>query len=78
MTTTQYMQDNTCVNFQYLAANPGTASLRFFDGGACYSNIGNVQQTPQDVSIAVAGCLFFSTVTHEVMHAMGYYHEQSR
>jgi len=42
----------------------------------CYSSVGMVGG-PQTVSIG-SGCERMSTVQHEIMHALGIYHEQSR
>ncbi|NXK19401.1 MEP1A protein, partial [Arenaria interpres] len=42
----------------------------------CWSNVGDLQ-TGQDLSIG-AGCDYRAIVEHEILHALGFYHEQSR
>ncbi|KAF3839351.1 hypothetical protein F7725_018068 [Dissostichus mawsoni] len=43
----------------------------------CYSYIGKVKSNGQDLSIG-SYCDSISTVEHEFLHALGFYHEQSR
>ena len=43
----------------------------------CFSYIGKVIPNGQDLSIG-NGCDDISVVEHEFMHALGFYHEQSR
>ncbi|GAA6220350.1 meprin A subunit beta-like isoform X1 [Lates japonicus] len=45
--------------------------------GGCYSYIGRVFSDGQDLSIG-SYCDEISTVEHEFLHALGFYHEQSR
>ena len=44
---------------------------------SCWSYIGHIGG-PQDMSLEVPGCIFTSVVQHEFIHALGFYHEQSR
>lgn len=50
--------------------------IYFMHGGGCYSQIGRVGGK-QDVSLG-SGCNYKGTAIHEIMHALGFYHEQSR
>jgi len=50
--------------------------VRFFKGLGCYSNVGRVGGR-QDVSIG-DNCQFKQVVLHEMLHALGFYHEHSR
>jgi len=50
--------------------------LKFYDGGQCSSPVGAVQ-SPLKISLASA-CWYKGTVIHEVLHALGFWHEQSR
>lgn len=42
----------------------------------CWSMVGDLQ-TGQNLSIG-AGCDYKAIVEHEILHALGFYHEQSR
>jgi hypothetical protein len=43
----------------------------------CYSYVGRLA-TPQTILLQVACVDYIGEVQHEVMHALGFYHEQSR
>jgi len=69
----------TCIKFKKLTSG-SKHHIRFFKGGGCYSYIGKVKlrnKNYQDVSIG-RGCEHKGIVIHELMHAIGFYHEQSR
>ncbi|KAL6730309.1 hypothetical protein Aduo_001290 [Ancylostoma duodenale] len=72
----KFWQDNTCLNFK---ENPlGDHRLRFVRGSGCWSYVGKqVAWRSQDVSIG-DGCNVFGIVTHEIGHALGFYHTQSQ
>ncbi|CAJ0948233.1 unnamed protein product, partial [Mesorhabditis belari] len=69
-----FWQNSTCINFVEKQDAPNR--IRFFMGTGCYSNIGMIKGQ-QDLSLGT-GCEHFSVVAHELGHALGFFHEQSR
>ncbi|XP_034088645.1 low choriolytic enzyme-like isoform X1 [Gymnodraco acuticeps] len=66
---------STCIRFV-----PKTTQrdyLDFFSGSGCWSSLGR-QDGGQRVSLKKNSCVSTSTVQHEVLHALGFNHEQVR
>ena len=54
-----------------------TDNLHFFP--RCYSAVGRVYWVEGAQTLSLGrGCLGRSTILHEIMHALGFWHEQSR
>jgi len=77
-------EDRTCFRF-HVRTQADTYGLKFFKGNGCYSYRGYVKgrtsdsDTNQRQKVSIGdGCEYTGTVCHEVMHALGFYHEQSR
>jgi len=68
---------NTCIEF--IERTSETDYIEFIKDGGCYSYWGRVGSAwqPQPVSLA-NGCVWNSIIIHELMHAIGFLHEQSR
>jgi hypothetical protein len=74
----QAMKDfhgTTCVRFVPRTKEEGYLSI--FPGNGCYSYVGRMGPVEQDVSIG-PGCEHKGIAIHELMHAIGFYHEHSR
>ncbi|KAL1480719.1 hypothetical protein MTO96_050794, partial [Rhipicephalus appendiculatus] len=68
------IESKTCVRFV-----PRTTEIDYvtiFRGSGCYSAIGRMGRA-QPVSFGY-GCLYKGTMVHELLHAVGFYHEHSR
>ncbi|XP_058957005.2 astacin [Pocillopora verrucosa] len=65
---------NGCIKFQKKTTE--TAYVSFFRGSGCWSYVGRIGRK-QQLSLA-AGCWRKGTVIHEIGHALGFLHEQSR
>uniref|UniRef100_A0A914Y0Y7 Metalloendopeptidase n=1 Tax=Panagrolaimus superbus TaxID=310955 RepID=A0A914Y0Y7_9BILA len=72
----KFWQDNTCLTFQENGSDKHF--LNFYKGSGCWSYIGNVSSfTQQDISIG-EGCEQVGIIEHEIGHALGFFHTQSR
>ncbi|CAJ0935541.1 unnamed protein product, partial [Mesorhabditis belari] len=69
-----FWQNSTCVNFEENSTAPNR--VRFFKGQGCYSYVGMIGGE-QDLSLG-SGCQYFRQAAHEIAHALGFFHEQSR
>ncbi|XP_051511762.1 meprin A subunit beta [Myxocyprinus asiaticus] len=65
----------TCIDFKPWSGEPNYIFV--FKGSGCYSSVGNRQVGKQELSIG-ANCDRLGTVEHEFLHALGFWHEQSR
>uniref|UniRef100_A0A3P9HAN2 Metalloendopeptidase n=1 Tax=Oryzias latipes TaxID=8090 RepID=A0A3P9HAN2_ORYLA len=65
----------TCIDFKQWDAEEYYITVQKLFG--CYSYIGRVFANGQVLSIG-SGCDYIATVEHEFLHALGFYHEQSR
>ncbi|XP_016386247.1 low choriolytic enzyme-like [Sinocyclocheilus rhinocerous] len=66
---------STCIRFFPRSNERDYISIESRSG--CYSYVGRQGYT-QTVSLARNGCLYHSTVQHELLHALGFNHEQTR
>lgn len=52
--------------------------IEFFSGSGCWSYVGRVFNEKQQISLEHPWCISVSTTVHEMAHAIGQKHEQSR
>ncbi|XP_041445824.1 high choriolytic enzyme 1 isoform X2 [Xenopus laevis] len=65
----------TCIRF--VARNHEYDYLRICPYDGCWSYIGRIRGT-QDVSLMKTGCLHHGVIQHELLHSLGFQHEQCR
>ncbi|CAK6966809.1 meprin A subunit beta, partial [Scomber scombrus] len=65
----------TCIDFQPWNGEKNYISI--FKGGGCFSSVGNRRVGKQRLSIGT-NCDRIATIEHEFLHALGFWHEQSR
>ncbi len=65
---------HTCIRFVPRVGQ--TDYIKIMKGTGCHSKVGRCGRK-QDVSLGT-GCVYTGIVIHELMHAVGFWHEQSR
>ncbi|KAI4899406.1 hypothetical protein NFI96_019939, partial [Prochilodus magdalenae] len=65
----------TCIDYKPWSGEQNYISV--FKGNGCFSSVGNRHVGKQLLSIG-AGCDRIATIEHEFLHALGFWHEQSR
>ncbi|XP_053485712.1 meprin A subunit beta [Ictalurus furcatus] len=65
----------TCIDYKPWSGEKNYISV--FKGSGCFSSVGNQRKGKQTLSIG-AGCDRIATIEHEFLHALGFWHEQSR
>ncbi|EDO31997.1 predicted protein [Nematostella vectensis] len=66
--------DNTCIRFKERTNERAYATFHF--GSGCSSEVG-MKNRQQHISLG-NGCWHAGVVAHEIAHALGFFHEQSR
>ncbi|KAK3896133.1 hypothetical protein Pcinc_000182 [Petrolisthes cinctipes] len=66
----------TCVRFQPRTSESNYIEIVTNDNG-CWSYVGTIGGM-QRLSLDTNGCVYVGTVIHELMHAIGFYHEHTR
>ncbi|XP_072374901.1 embryonic protein UVS.2-like isoform X1 [Scyliorhinus torazame] len=66
----------TCVRFKYRTRE--MTYLEFVDGIGCWSYVGPGKQRAQEISLQKPLCVHVGIIQHQLMHALGFYHENCR
>ncbi|XP_034733246.1 high choriolytic enzyme 1-like [Etheostoma cragini] len=72
----QSFAKSTCIRFTPLA-NGQRDFVDIQSRGGCFSFIGR-RGNGQIVSLSRQGCVFLNIIQHEMLHALGFHHEQNR
>jgi hypothetical protein len=69
------MAKRTCITF--VKPKASEHYIKIVEGSGCYSYLGHTSGPSQPLSLA-RGCLLNGRIQHEIMHALGFVHEQNR
>jgi hypothetical protein len=71
----RHWEDKTCIRFKKRTYE--FYYVIFAHGSCCCSSVGR-QFRPQYIILNKYSCMFFTTVVHEIGHAIGFWHEHNR
>lgn len=71
------IQKKTCVRFVPVAGNEKNFVIFKNDQSGCWSNVGMIGGS-QDINLEDPCFKKSGTIQHEILHAVGFYHEQNR
>ncbi|TKS73782.1 High choriolytic enzyme 1 [Collichthys lucidus] len=71
----QSFHDVSCIRFVKRYGQKDYLNIQSLNG--CWSYLGRLANG-QNLSLRRSGCVYFDTVQHEVLHALGFHHEQKR
>ncbi|KAF2368340.1 CUB domain [Trinorchestia longiramus] len=71
-------RDNTCITFTEVESDFSGPHMKFVDSNRCASFIGLISRTGQDVELHRSCVSSVGPAVHEIGHALGFNHEQSR
>ncbi|XP_069777485.1 astacin-like metalloendopeptidase [Narcine bancroftii] len=66
----------TCIRFKYRTKE--VSYLEFIDGIGCWSYVGPGKQAAEEISLQKPYCMDVGIIQHQIMHVLGFYHENSR
>lgn len=69
---------NTSTNLQIVQRTTESNYVKIINGSGCYSSMGYQGGGAQNLSLKYPGCNNIATIMHEIFHASGIFHEQSR
>ncbi|XP_057311385.1 zinc metalloproteinase nas-14-like [Hydractinia symbiolongicarpus] len=73
------IESNTCIRFtEHPIGNAPVNHVEIFPGKGCWSFVGRQNNKKQQLSLQSNGCVHEYIAIHELLHALGVYHEQSR
>ncbi|XP_066926165.1 uncharacterized protein [Clytia hemisphaerica] len=76
----KYIEARSCLKFSNSKTSSDKHWIRFYKGAGCHSGIGRsyyYDSKSTDVSLG-NGCVVISIIVHELLHSLGFFHEQSR
>lgn len=71
-----YYHERTCIRFRKYDPSTDPDYIRIVAGDGCSSSVGRIGGR-QEVSLGL-GCGYRGTITHELLHAIGFMHEHMR
>ena len=73
------IQGSTCIRFVPRTTETYYVNIvRGASGSGCWSDVGRQTSKINTVNLQYNGCIVSGIVAHELIHASGHYHEQSR
>jgi len=73
-----WISSNTCFKFKQRTTETNYVSIRNNPEGCYYAGPGYFNQGMQELNLQDPGCVYYGTIIHELIHGLGFYHEQMR